>query len=148
MARGPLCGGCAPYSNPKNPRASTFEKAVVGVGGAPSPMNERVRPCDRNVDTRGVDELGNGTAAFRLEVKVMADGVRVVSVGDGGNTKSVWDGVAKPEGGICGVFVFNRLLRRCNAGGGGFRDSVRTRGGRDCGKDISGFRGARFCGVS
>lgn len=87
------------YSNPKNPRASTLEKAVVGVGGAPSPINERVRPCDRNVETRGVDEVGNGTEPFMLEVRVMAEGVRVVNVGDGGNTKSVWDGVAKPEGG-------------------------------------------------
>jgi hypothetical protein len=78
-----------PYYSPIYHRASTLEKAVVGVGGAPSPMNDRVRPCDRNVETRGVDRLGNGTEPFMLEVRVMADGVRVVNVGDGGNTKSV-----------------------------------------------------------
>jgi hypothetical protein len=136
--------GSLPYSNPKNPRASTFEKAVVGVGGAPSPMNERVRPCDRNVETRGVDELGNGTELFMLEVRVMAEGVRVVNVGEGGNTKSVWDGVAKPEGGFW-LFGFNRELLRCRAGGGGFLDSVRVREG---GRDICGFRDTRLSGVS
>lgn len=120
-----------PHSSPpKNPRASTLEKAVVGVGGAPSPINERVRPFDRKVDTRGVLRLGNGTRSFMLEVRVIAEGVRVVNVGDGGNTKSVWDGVANVEGGF-GFFGFNKLLLRCRGGGAGFLDSVRTRSGND-----------------
>lgn len=78
------------YSSPTYPRASTLENAVVGVGGAPRPMNDRVRPpCERKVDTRGVERLGKATGVAILEVSVIVDGVRVVSVGEGGNTKSV-----------------------------------------------------------
>lgn len=62
---------------------------MVGVGGAPSPINDRVRPWERKVETRGVERLGNGTGPLILEVSVIVDGVRVVRVGDGGNTKSV-----------------------------------------------------------
>ena len=36
----------ARYSSPTYPRTSTFENATVGVGGAPRPMNERVRPFE------------------------------------------------------------------------------------------------------
>jgi len=53
-------------------------------------MNDRVRPpCERKVDTRGVERLGKATGVAILEVSVIVDGVRVVSVGEGGNTKSV-----------------------------------------------------------
>jgi hypothetical protein len=69
----------------------------VGVGTLPMPMNDRVLPCVLNVETRGVDKLGNGTGAARLEVSVIVDGVLLavarVDVGDGGKTKSVCDGV-------------------------------------------------------
>jgi len=126
------------------PRASTREKAVVGVGGAPSPINDLVRPCERKVDTRGVEMLGNGTEPFVLEVRVMVEGVRVVSVGEGGNTKSVCEGVAKPEG-VLGIFGFNKGFLRCKGGGMGLLDSVRGRGG--C-SDKSGLRGTRFSGRS
>jgi hypothetical protein len=58
-------------------------------------MNDRVRPFDWKVDTRGVARLGKGTGPAAAEdINVMVLGVRVVSVGDGGNTKSVCEGVA------------------------------------------------------
>ena len=60
----------------------------MGVGIAPSPMNDLVRPCERRVETRGVERLGKGMG-LAFEVRVIADGVRVVNVGDGGNTNSV-----------------------------------------------------------
>lgn len=77
-----------PELRPTHPRTSTREHAVVGVGGALRPMNDFVLPCERKVDTRGVDSDGKGTVAG-LEVRVIVDGVRVERVGDGGNTKSV-----------------------------------------------------------
>lgn len=52
-------------------------------------MKDRVRPCERKVETRGVVRLGNGTGVLTLEVRVMVEGVRVVSVGEGGKTKRV-----------------------------------------------------------
>ena len=67
---------------------------MVGVGGMPKPMNDFVLPCERKVATRGVADDGNGTGTFKFEVRVIVDGVRVVNVGDGGNKKRVWDGVA------------------------------------------------------
>jgi hypothetical protein len=73
-----------------NPRASTLEHAVVGVGGAPMTMRLRLRPSFRNVDTRGVDNVGNGTLDM-FEVSVIVDGV--VTDCSGGKTKRVWDGV-------------------------------------------------------
>jgi hypothetical protein len=100
--------GSPHYSNPTQPRASTREQAVVGLGAAPSPMNDLVRPCARNVETRGVDRLGKATGMFKLEVRVMVDGVRVVRVGEGGNTNSVWEGVETSvcEGGHCRLVGF------------------------------------------
>ena len=55
------------------------------------PMNDLLLPCLVNVDTRGVDIVGKGTGV--LLVKVMAEGVCAVIVGEGGNTKRVCDGV-------------------------------------------------------
>lgn len=52
-------------------------------------MNDFVLPCERKVDTRGVDRVGNGTAPFRFEVRVMVDGVRVLGIESGGKTKRV-----------------------------------------------------------
>jgi hypothetical protein len=78
------------------PRASTFVNAVVGVIGVPTPINDLVRPCCLKVEILGVEIVGNGTIPFlslpvaSVVVKVTADGVRVVRVGEGGNTKSVW----------------------------------------------------------
>lgn len=47
-----------------------------------------------------------------FDVRVMVDGVRVVSVGDGGKTNSVCDGVEiDRESGMAFCF-FNRLLRK------------------------------------
>jgi hypothetical protein len=69
--------------------------AVVGVGGTLTPMNDRVLPCFRNVDTLGVDIAGKGT--LPLVVTVMVEGVRVDCVGEGGKTKSVREGVISPS---------------------------------------------------
>jgi hypothetical protein len=78
-------------SSPTHPRASTREQAVVGVGGTPRPINDFVLPCERKVETRGVTEVGNRTGAFKFDVSIIVEGVRVESVGDGGKTKRVWD---------------------------------------------------------
>lgn len=121
----------AVHSSPTYPRTSTFENATVGVGGAPSPMNERVRPFDWNVDTRGVDKLGNATGPAWCDINVIADGVRVVRVGDGGNTNSVWDGVCAtaPRSADPADALRSTLLRRCRGGGTSLRDSTRLRTG-------------------
>jgi len=72
--------------------------AVVGVIGVPTPMNDLVLPCFRNVEIFGVEIVGNGIilppalavpSAF-VVVNITADGVRVVRVGEGGKTKRVW----------------------------------------------------------
>jgi len=70
--------------------------AVVGAMEGPIPINDFVRPCCLNVEILGVDTEGNGTiplvatlAGGVVMVSVAADGVRVVRVGEGGNTKSV-----------------------------------------------------------
>lgn len=76
------------HSSPTYPLTSTLENPVVGVGGAAKPMNDRVRPCERKVDTRGVVRLGKGTGPVD-DVRVIVEGVRVVKVGEGGKRKSV-----------------------------------------------------------
>jgi hypothetical protein len=130
-----VCVVVGPYSIPIQPFASTREHAVVGVGGTPRPMNDLVLPCDRKVDIRGVDAVGNGTALVIFEVRVMVDGVRAVGAESGGNTKNVWEGVSK-AGGIFLVMVVGREffwdLRRWRGGDDGLRDSVRGRGGISC----------------
>lgn len=56
---------------------------------------------------------------------VSVDGVRVAaSVGDGGKTNRVWEGVAR---GFDFEGVDLRMLRRCAGGVSGLRDSVRGR---------------------
>jgi len=63
--------------------------------GVPIPINDFVRPCCLNVEILGVDTEGNGTIPLfatlpgAVIVSIAADGVRVVRVGEGGNTKSV-----------------------------------------------------------
>lgn len=83
----------------------------MGVGGTARPMNERVRPSARKLDIRGVLSDGNGTGPETLEVRVIVDGVRVVSVGEGGKTNNVCEGVETCEGGTLPVF-FRTVLRR------------------------------------
>ncbi len=74
--------------SPTHPRASTRDEAMVGVTGAPTPMNDLRRPSLLKVETRGVAVVGNGSD--EPDIIVIVDGVReAASVGDGGNTKSV-----------------------------------------------------------
>ena len=68
------------------PRTSTRDEATVGVAGAVRPMKDFRRPSPLNVDTRGVDNDGKG---YELDVMVSVEGVRAVSVGEGGKTKRV-----------------------------------------------------------
>lgn len=87
-------------------------------------MKERRRPSALNVETRGVASDGKGTEA--LDVRVIVDGGRAVSVGEGGNTKSVCDGVETMETGL--VLGCDLLgVRRLAEGGSGFRAAVRGR---------------------
>jgi len=55
-------------------------------------MYDLVRPYALKLATRGVDEGGKGMALFRLDLRVMVDGV-LEFVGEEGKTKSVCDGV-------------------------------------------------------
>jgi hypothetical protein len=114
---------------PKNPRASTRELAVVGVGGTPRATNERVRPWRFSVATRGGDMHGNGTDGPD-EVSISVAGVRVEALlGDGGKTKSVCDGPDEGGGGRCiGIIVFESV-RSMSGGNGGREDCVRVRRG-------------------
>jgi len=119
-------------SKPTYPRASTFENAVVGVTGVPTPMNERVRPCSRKLETLGVLAPKNGIGELILD-NVMVDGVLVVVVGDGGNTNNVCEGVEMAGGGTvecwcAGFTFFSKLLREVSGGGGSFRGAARARG--------------------
>jgi hypothetical protein len=61
------------------------------VEGIIMPTKDLLRLSDLD---RGVDEGGNGTETV-LDVRVMAEGVRVEKVGEGGKTKRVWDGVCR-----------------------------------------------------
>jgi len=70
--------------------------AVVGAIEVPIPINDFVRPCCLNVEILGNDTEGNGTiplvatlAGGVVMVSIAADGIRVVRVGEGGNTKRV-----------------------------------------------------------
>jgi len=144
------------------PLTSTFENATVGVGGAPRPMNDLVLPVrlDLNVDTLGVDKLGNGTgfAGFDVSINVVVDGVRAASdgvaravdmeVGEGGKTKSVCEGVFRPfvadsveevEAVEAPEVLRSTLSRRCRGGGTSRLDSFRCRmGGNDSDDDDEG----------
>lgn len=76
-------------------------------------MNDRVRPLDLNVETRGVDKLGNGTGPIALDIRVMVDGVRAFIVGEGGKTKRVCDGVGAMESASdAAADAFRRMLLR------------------------------------
>lgn len=57
-------------------------------------MKDLLLPFFWSLDTRGVAEDGNGTGKL-FDVSVIADGVRAVSVGEGGKTNSVCEGVAR-----------------------------------------------------
>lgn len=57
------------------------------------PMNDLGRPRDDDAEARGVCMDGKRTDdGSGVEVTVKVDGVRI-AVGEGGNTKRVWDGV-------------------------------------------------------
>jgi len=117
------------YPRPTYPRASTFENAIVGVGGAPKPMKDRVLPLDWKVETRGVDRLGNGTAPGKCDVNVIVEGVRVVKFGEGGKTNKVCDGVEAAEVESTPIGAFRNALSRRRSGGMRRRDSARSRVG-------------------
>lgn len=104
-------------------------------------MNDRVRPCDREVATRGVIWEGKGYALWlKLDVIVIVDGVRMavavaVTVGEGGKTKRVWDGVAD-TGSLGGVVLVGKaiwLVSPWSLSGGGacFRERSLRRGRGD-----------------
>jgi hypothetical protein len=57
-------------------------------------MKDLVLPLDLNVETRGVERLGEGTAS---DVNVIVESVRVVKVGEEGKTNNVCDGVEAAE---------------------------------------------------
>lgn len=120
---------------PNQPRASTREEAIVGVDGGGRPIKDRRRPSALNDETRGVAEGGKGNEAF--DVSVMVEGVRVERVGEGGKTKSVWDGVDTAEVSF-GLDGFCTLIRRSAGGSVGLRASARRRrafaGGGDGGE--------------
>jgi len=81
------------------------------------------------VDTRGVDNVGKGMGVLELVRRVMVEGVRAFSVGEGGKTKRVCEGVCREE--IESVeeapeVLLSKLFRTaCNGGGGKRRDSIR-----------------------
>jgi len=91
-------------------------------------MNERRRPSVLKDDTRGVAKEGNGYD--ESDVSVIVEGVRVIRVGDGGNTKSVCEGVETIDKGL-GLVNFSPFcdVRRLPGGTSGLRVSTRERGG-------------------
>ena len=61
----------------------------MGMAGATIPMMDLLFPCRLVVGgARGSETEGKGTGTF-IDVRVIADGVCVVSVGEGGKTKRV-----------------------------------------------------------
>jgi len=115
-------------------------------------MNERVRPCNRKVDTLGVAAVKKGIGDFILD-NVMVDGVLVVVVGEGGNTNNVCEGVEMAGGGTAGCCCvrftfFSKLLRKVSGGGASFRGAARARGVAELAvnfafvPDFDGTRGA------
>jgi hypothetical protein len=61
------------------------------VEGIIRPIRDLLRLSDLD---RGVAVEGKGTET-ELEVRVIAEGVRVERVGEGGKTKRVWEGVCR-----------------------------------------------------
>jgi hypothetical protein len=76
---------------PTQPLASTRACAVVGVEGTIRPIRDLLELLALG---RGFTEEGNGTETG-LDVRVIAEGVHVEKVGEGGRTNSVWEGVCK-----------------------------------------------------
>ena len=79
---------------------------------------------------RGVTEEGKGTDTV-LDVRVIADGVHVEKVGEGGKTKSVWEGVCNVGlcvFGKCGGCADWEVARDWRDAGLVARDSLRDRG--------------------
>jgi len=70
---------------PTQPLASTRACAVVGVEGIIRPIRDLLQLLDLG---RGVTEEGKGTET-ELDVRVIAEGVHVEKVGEGGKTNSV-----------------------------------------------------------
>jgi len=64
------------------------------------PIKDFLRASDF---VRGVADEGNGRETG-LEVNVMAEGVHAESVGEGGKTKRVWEGVGKAGLGMLGAW--------------------------------------------
>jgi hypothetical protein len=64
---------------------------VVGVEGIIRPIRDVLLLWDLG---RGVTVEGKGTETG-LDVRVIAEGVHVENVGEGGKTNSVWEGVCK-----------------------------------------------------
>jgi hypothetical protein len=85
-------------------------------------MKERRRPSDLNEETRGV-----GAGELRsdeLDMRVIVDGVRADSVGEGGKTKSVCAGVA--DG---GAWCWRKDFLSAEAGLPGARETARCGSG-------------------
>jgi len=61
------------------------------VEGTIRPIRDLLRLSDLD---RGAAVEGNGTET-ELDVRVMAEGVQVEKVGEGGKTNRVWDGVCR-----------------------------------------------------
>ena len=59
-----------------------------------------------------MDRLGKGTAPGKFDVNVIVEGVRVVRVGEGGKTNSVWEGVEELDSMTLVEALRKTLLRR------------------------------------
>ncbi len=90
------------------------------------PMNDRRRPSVLKVDNRGVAMAGKGNNEF--DVRVIVEGVRASSVGEGGNTNNVCEGFADSGTRGCDFFIEGRREPRKDVGGSSsLRPSVRVR---------------------
>ena len=88
------------YFIPTHPRASTREKAVVGVAGA---TKDCVRPRDPLLSKRGVFMLGKAKM-FTFGVRIIIEGAALRrAVGEGGKTNNVCDGVGSGWEGTAGL---------------------------------------------
>lgn len=100
--------------------------AVVGVEGTIRPIRDLLELLALG---RGVTE-GKGKDTG-LDVRVIAEGVHVEKVGEGGKTNSVWEGVCKIGlwvFGACGGCTGREAARSWRDAGFVARDSLRDRG--------------------
>ena len=111
---------------------------MVGVAGVPTLMNDRGRPrdCARDLDGKCIED------GFGVVVMVRVDGV-LMAVGEGGNTKSVWDSIFIDVNGVASGSCVLRVLRKTL-----FRvcrdDEVRFRPGRVQGKSTTRCTGVEI----